>query len=84
MHDITRSQNIVVVKDLVIGNSEMKCSELVSKIRNLLSSMEICDKQTKVIITTEIFRILSSEMMNHEKFYKNNNTRVFKRTKNDK
>ena len=35
--------------------------------------MEICDKQTKVIITTEIFRILSSEMMKHEKFYKNKN-----------
>lgn len=74
MPAITRSQNInVVVKDKVIRKSEMKCSELVSKIRNLLSSMESCDKQTKVIITTEIFRILSSEMMKHEKFYKNKN-----------
>lgn len=58
----------------VVESNEIKCAELVARIKSLLKALEIpiLSKETRIIYATTIYSLLNKEMMKHEKFYKSN------------
>ena len=58
----------------VVKSNEIICTELIERIKSLLSALEIqiLSKQTKIIYATTIYSLLNKEMMKHERFYKSN------------
>jgi hypothetical protein len=58
----------------VVESNDKNCSELIARIKSLLSALEmpILSKQTRIISATSIYRLLNIEMMKHERFYKSN------------
>jgi len=63
---------INLMKDVV--SNDKNCSELIARIKSLLSALEIqiLSKQTRIICATTIYSLLNKEMMKHERFYKSN------------
>jgi len=69
---ISYSNNKAVVQNQVFGYFD-EFTALVLKIKTMIHSMEsLADIQQKVIVSTEIYSLLNSEMMKHEKLYKSN------------
>ena len=58
----------------VVESNDKNCSELIARIKSLLSALEmpILSKQTRIIYATTIYNLLNKEMMKHERFYKSN------------
>ena len=58
----------------VVVSNEIKCEELVTRIKSLLKALEIpmLSKETRIIYATTIYSLLNKEMMKYEKFYKSN------------